>query len=525
MALTVKSPHSDWRLLQISPMDVKAVSLDALLTNLWLRILLGNRPWTRSGEGYRTIAELANKIEHQSLAFSGFDEGGIAEAWLRADLVKVRKRNKQSVFSVARPVHEYAVRIRNPREAIDSNASWLVYEMFRHFSPDVLEALKEFITIDIGSEPLDVDSYALALLGDDLSPDVPQRDEPSNLPAPLSTGQVKTFADDMNRLLAYRAVMPRAVLVEHIRRLVGLHLGLYMLRLFRIVVEVEQSSGSPPECPYCAGRSDDQSTCSHSADLIVDFGDDSRSDVARLAADSWEAQDDYMARYIRSHIALKKLDEYRHWIIDQGQDTLEPPTIVDLAAVAKTADRKEFDTFFTIRLQDLAVATNQDSELRRNEYRLLGRSAFRTYVDLLAHYSERSWVRYHRFLLDSLFGKNLADGLLRHPLGGNPRKRRPAMSASLLETLTLIAVVMPREEGFVARPIRVAELVRWLEGRYGLCIANPPDRLSRDAYVTRALATNVDRLKSRLRETGMFVDLSDAFLAQTVRPRYILASR
>jgi hypothetical protein len=33
---------------------------------------------------------------------------------------------------------------------------------------------------------------------------------------------------------------------------------------------------------------------------------------------------------------------------------------------------------------------------------------------------------------------------------------------------------------------------------------------------------NAQRLKARLRETGMFVDLSDAFLAQTVRPRYLL---
>jgi hypothetical protein len=71
----------------------------------------------------------------------------------------------------------------------------------------------------------------------------------------------------------------------------------------------------------------------------------------------------------------------------------------------------------------------------------------------------------------------------------------------------------------------VAELVRWLEHRYGLRISTPPDRLAQDAHVTRALAANVDRLKSRLRETGMFVDLSDAFLAQTVRPRYILAGQ
>jgi hypothetical protein len=34
------------------------------------------------------------------------------------------------------------------------------------------------------------------------------------------------------------------------------------------------------------------------------------------------------------------------------------------------------------------------------------------------------------------------------------------------------------------------------------------------------LASNVDRFRARLRETGLFTDLSDAFLNQLVRPRY-----
>jgi hypothetical protein len=32
-------------------------------------------------------------------------------------------------------------------------------------------------------------------------------------------------------------------------------------------------------------------------------------------------------------------------------------------------------------------------------------------------------------------------------------------------------------------------------------------------------ADNANRFRRRLRETGLFVDLSDAFLAQTIRPR------
>ena len=47
-----------------------------------------------------------------------------------------------------------------------------------------------------------------------------------------------------------------------------------------------------------------------------------------------------------------------------------------------------------------------------------------------------------------------------------------------------------------------------------------PAGLADDFETARMLATNVERFKVRLRETGLFRDLSDAFVAQLVRPRF-----
>jgi len=514
--MALKSPHKDWRIERVSAIDVKAVGLDQLLTNLWLRILLGNRPWTREGPAYRTVADLANLIEHQAAGFVGFHEGGIAEAWLRADLCKIPKR-KPTEFTVARPVHELAARIRNPKESGDSNASLVIYEWLRHCAPPVLAALAEFIRVDAKAETLDLDSFALALMGQELPPDVVKKDSPDALPPPLSIGQALVFAEDVTRLLAYRPVMPRAGLVEHLRRLVGFHLGLSMLRMMRIVVQIERTGGASEHCTYCSGADVIEPMCKHRLNLIVDCGDDARSDMSRLAEDCWLENEDMLARYVRSHIVLRKLLEFGKDMMGIKADA----QLEEIAALESTASPDRLDAYFVQRLGSLEEETGGDVTARREEYAALGRSSFRTYADLLAHYSGRRWVGYHRFLLDSLFGKNTGEGLLRQPLGGK-RRRRAVLSAGILETLCTIAVVTRVDESFVTRPVMVSDLVRSLEQRYGLLITSPPASGADDPAVTRAFAMNAQRLKARLRETGMFVDLSDAFLAQTVRPRYLL---
>ena len=198
----------------------------------------------------------------------------------------------------------------------------------------------------------------------------------------------------------------------------------------------------------------------------------------------------------------------------------------EIAAVEHVARSEHLDFDFDSRIDDLR-RSNAGSEDRirelEKEYLQLGLSSFRTYVNLLAYFSERRWLGYHRQLIDSVFTKNSANGALRQPLGG-PRRRRMALGTSLLETLTLIAVAEPNGSGFTTRPMRVQRLIDHLEERYDLLISRPPTRLTNDPHVLAILAGNSERLKARLREIGLFTDLSDAFLAQTIKPRFVLGA-
>jgi hypothetical protein len=527
--MALKGPHRDWRLPAISPIDVRAVDLDALLTRLWLRVLHRNQPLMPRPGAPTRVVELANDIERRTNdAFVGFsDEHGAAEAWLRADLVKTLRRTPDR-FTVARPVHSLATRIRSTdRQTDDSSASLAVYSWLEAVDRGLISELRSFIDVDVEQEPVDLATYALAKLGSQRDPDMPRKEQPATTKPPLCLGQAMNYADDLRRLLAYRSVMPRAALVDHVRRLTGFHLGLYLLRAFRIVTEAERGAGRAT-CASCVeGRPPRGGRCPHDLQLLVDCGEDARSPVAKLAEASWDEQEDLLARYVRSHLALKKLHEFAEYLKSNRSDEAVPnDTLGEIAAVERSVRDDLIDVYFDARIESVVEqSSGQDQGARVRElaadYRTIGLTPFRTYIALLAHFSERRWVSYHRYLLDSLFSKNSSEGLLRQPLGGR-RKRRAAMGPALLETLTLIAVVAGNRGDFFTRPLRVDELIGRLENRYGLRIATPPENIADDIDASRLLASNVDRFKSRLRETGLFTDLSDAFLAQLVRPRHTI---
>lgn len=521
--MTLKKPHNEWRLERINALDVKAVGLDQMLTQLWLRVLHGNKPITKMGGGFQAVVEVANEIERDSNhRFKDFAKHpGLAEAWLRADLLKTFKRDPNT-FSVARPLHSTAARLRNPKQDNDSYASLALYGWMKHFHPHLLERLRAFITVGADKEELDLASYALFLLAEELQEDQIRKQEPEQTFAPLCHAQPSALADDITRLLAYQGVMPRSALVDHLRRVMGLHLGLYLLRLFKIVAAVETDS-SEGYCSRCRNGTTPATMCGINLDLIVDCGEDARSPVAKLAEASWRRVEDDLARYVRSHISLKKLDEFAEAAKRYSGGPIPHETLMDLAAVEKHADPQRFDAFFEQRIESMEADAGSDSRFAelKEEYFGLGLSAFRVYVSLIAQASEKRWINYHRFLLDSLLGKNTGEGVLRQPLGGR-RRRRFALTASMLETLTLIAVVSENDGVFYTTHVPLHELVDHIEARYGLLISKPPREASWDPSAAAAMAQNSDRFKARLRETGLFVDLSDAFLAQTVRPRHQL---
>ena len=103
--------------------------------------------------------------------------------------------------------------------------------------------------------------------------------------------------------------------------------------------------------------------------------------------------------------------------------------------------------------------------------------------------------------------------------------RRFVLDSRLLEVLLQLAVLKQDQptDPFYTGELRIDDLLTWLRERYGLHI----DRLPHgDGFVTPsiddnvALRQNASAFTDRLREVGFYQDLSDAYVSQTVTPRY-----
>jgi len=127
-----------------------------------------------------------------------------------------------------------------------------------------------------------------------------------------------------------------------------------------------------------------------------------------------------------------------------------------------------------------------------------------------------------RFQKNSPFGT-----LVQGKSKANPRRWH--LGGRTLEVLVQLAVLKARDtptgREFETEPILVEDFLTWIERRYGFVIAPGATSAGRKPVSVdehRAFRENVRSFKDRLREIGFYDDLSDAYNAQTIRPRYEL---
>jgi hypothetical protein len=512
--MTLPAPHKNWKIDELPVPLTKFVGSDEMLTQLWLRVAYDNVQTASPEASRRYVAELASKIEGDHDQFRGFEPGsGIAETWLRADLVKTPKKQPDT-FIVARPVHLLATRLRNTRKEDDATASAIPYHWLAEHDPDALEWLRQWLTveeIDVNSLG-DLSTYALALLGSEEPEDVLLNKTRAGGGDFLCETRGRWYAEDVRSVLAYRHKLPRAVVIDHLRRITTLHIAIHLVELYTAVVEIYADPNVSCGCE--SGQ-----RCAWLPELVADCGEDQRSPQAVLAELSWEEFESTLAQYVRVHLELKRLQEFSSDRLNKKQ--LEANSIRGLARAKAKASTRDLAEWSRGRMTSLELHDKAFASLR-SEYEALGMSDFDQYVAMLANDGERRWFKYHRDLFDSVLGKNDRDGAMRQPLGGR-RRRRISLSAPLLESLVLAAMVRHDVDGRPqTRSLRVDQLTSRLATRYGLLIATPPLAHQNDPEAVRAMIANHTRFRTRLRQAGLFVDQSDAFLTQMIKPRITL---
>lgn len=527
-------------------LDPKAVDLDRVLVNLFLLMTTeGHRH-----AGYK-VDKAFERMDHHQATFEKVAGSPtvarhpeVVRAWLENDVFDLVNRGKATeIVASLRPLHLSAHKIRVAKHCRAYNTDDHMYAMLQYGDTQALKDLRAYL--DRGLTPndrridtsLDLDLETLAVLklvgplNDPKKSD--ERVAPLELPC---VGQGRVLCDDISRLLAYQDAVPRGVMIDYLKTVLGLHTALYVLRLSRQLTGWRRDGRAHSACLDCkvhGGQEKPFASCPYNDTFTftVDATGNPRSRMARLA------QESALGEYARLHDLIKSIFAYNQllrYARSQGQKPQDPREVFSILE----KPTEHFHAWWSVRLEDIRARneTGSDDEketLSAEEEAIFAMDlpAFEKFIELVTHARSRHHREYLTQLLDKLFQKNTDFGALAQSKA-KTNDRRWVFGGRLLEVFVQLAVLQWEERDgrkhFYSRPMLIEDFVAWVANRYGFVVADVSNGGGR-APVTvaehRAFRENVQGLKSQLREIGFFDDLSDAFNAQTIRPRYPIDQR
>jgi hypothetical protein len=520
--------------------DPKNIDLDRVLINLFILLRCNG---TRPAGGGRQKADAERVVYHlqtlsQMPGVTGFGEHQeVARGWLESDIFDlVNRGTEREAVSSLRPLHLDAHKVRITKHCRDYNVSDTIYSMLEAGERTTLDDLKAYLNRGHdahagrydGTSPLDLETLTVLKLVEQLDDLHPSNTKVAPYP-PTCVGQGRLLCDDVQRLLAYQDVTPRPVLIDYLKAILGLHVGLYILRQARqlsgwVADRKANPACAPSACPVNGGRRNPFDGCPYTLSLVVDMGADYKSRMAQLAQSSAAAEYARLTDLTRALFSINQLMRYAK--ANPGAKVSDTPQESLTFAASPTP---EFDAFFRVRLQQAKERNEgKDEAISPEEAAIINSDLqpFDAFIELVTHVRQKHHLKYLTELIDKLFQKNTTFGCVTQgKTATNPR--RWSLGGRLLEVFVQLSVLNWDEQSgrkrFYSEPILVDDFVRWIETRYGFIISAGDRAVTLDEH--RAYRDNVRSLKDRLREIGFYDDLSDAYNVQTIRPRYPIDQR
>jgi hypothetical protein len=548
--MAIKGRDQEFRLKKLSYIDFKPLNMDRVLTMLFPRLRFGGYGTRRPPRKHElTVGDFAREYLNDPKMFVGFaDHQDVVERWIETDLMDMVNRGRPNqAIAAPRPLHGNTYKFRNARHARDYGAAEHLYWMLYHARGGRGQVARDTLTrfffpgVDLHTDKYDpsasVDVETQALLHFDQQVTVDTRDsqEPERYP-PLCVGQVDLLADDTLRLLAYEPYIPRSVLVEYLKTLFAFHLGLYHLRMIKLLPALVRRRGADPicepkNCPVIPAEIQAHGSCPYRVYLLVDLANDLDGQMADLARHSADVHYRRIPNYVGAHYLVRKLDEFAEYLSKKVGKLSAPANgffaIGDLLRLLEPPYAGERDGYFKMRLagllEDTAGETREEIDPEVRRVTEMGLNDLEMFIEILLALRGPYHRRYITQFLDSVFKRGEA-GIMHQSKGS---ARRFSMGSLLLEVLLQIAVLRSSGAGFYTRELRIDGLLTFLQERYGIYIDRlPPGDGFGVASINdlTALRRNVESFKGRLREIGFFRDLSDAYITQTITPRYAIAA-
>ncbi|MCB9694489.1 MAG: hypothetical protein H6736_21985 [Alphaproteobacteria bacterium] len=534
---------------KVSYLDYKQLEMDRVLTALFARLAHNGFPSRLRRRAELSVEAFVDEFLEHPEWFTGFAQHReILERWVETHLMDVVNRGKANqAVAAPRPLHGFTYRFRNPKHSRDYGAAQQLYETLYHARKGAGQAAIEHLDRFFfqghdkvtgktdGGAILDVETQALLRLMEQVDDAADTRGGRDSFP-PVCIGAADLLAEDVKRLLFYERHIPRSVMVDYLKVLLAFHLALLHLRLFKILPHWVKKGPSPTcepsHCPMNPrSATDPHGDCPHRIGLFVDVAGQPDSAVATLAEQSADVHYRRIPAYVKAHFTLKKLDEFGESLVKTGKlhrPKGEDLTVADALQLLEPPHNAERAKFFGARvytlIQDSNGSTETDLDPELKAVIDLKLSDFDTYIEMIVALRGRFHRQYITECIDSLLMKNRPGALVAQGrTKGAPR--RFVLDSRLLEVLLQLAVLKQDTPTgpFYTGELRIEDLLTWLRERYGLHIDRLPrgDGFGAPSIQDRAaLRDNAAAFTQRLREVGFYRDLSDAYVTQTVTPRY-----
>jgi hypothetical protein len=524
-----------FRTNKVSYLDYKMVEMDRVLTHLFARLKHNGASSKLSAKGM-TVDLFKDEFldSRNEKYFKGFSQAPVTiEKWIQTHLVDLINRGKANeAVAAPRPLHGNTYLFRNPKNCRDYGASKQVYELLYHAKngQDAISRLKQFFFAGVDSSTgqydchsqVDVETQALLRLSDQVRSDAPDHSDLQDRFAPLNQQAADILAEDIIKLLTYRQYIPRSVMVEYIKNLLAFHLALYQLKLFKLLPALAKSKGRNLE------ESEKQQTA-----IFVDLTNGTNKLSQQMAEQSALLHYKRIPAFIKAYFGVKKLDEFAEYLSKKGKlsgsKSVKKMPVTELFKLLESPLEQAREQFFGQRnagILDVSVSSANESEEIPPEIHAitqLGLPEYETYIEMLLFVQGNAIRSGLVTNLDSFMLKNKPGALLEQN-NGIDGGRRFCLDGRLLEVMLQLAVLTKGGDlGFHTKELRVDELLTFLKSRYGIHIDSLPDTdifCDQSIDVNSALRDNLAGFKRRLREIGFYRDLSDAYVTQTVTPRY-----
>ncbi|MFC8423672.1 hypothetical protein ACFUN7_22835 [Streptomyces sp. NPDC057236] len=543
----------------VSHLEYKRVEMDRVLTGFLMRVNHNGLPSKMVQRKELSVDAFVKEFtkEQHTAKFPGFAEhSDIARRWIETQLLDMVNRGRPSqAVAGLRPLHGLTYKFRNYYHSRAYGADAQLYQMLRHArggqGQAALEQLRRFFFTGLGSasrgrpdssaDPrIDVETQAVLHLNSQVTQDAAQQVRGWYDAPPLCVGQADLLADDVLRLMSLKDLLPRVTLVEYLKILCALHLALGQLKAMKLLPHIVARGGADPacgpdNCPATATAADPLAGCPFRAGLFADAAGIPGSAAATLAEQSAAAWHRRIPDFVRAGYVVRKLDDFADHL-GSSEEATRPvrgrATIGELLRFGTDAYLERRERFFAARLESILVETpkkEQPEEVRPLLEASMGLGAFEQYIELLMAYRGRYHHKYLIETIDSLLLKNRPGALIAQPHRG---QRRFVLDSALLEVLVQVALLRPNPRGTRSRfthhtvSLRLDEFTDLLRTRYGLHIDRLP---AGDGFAVTgpeeeaALRANTEAFTRKLRETGFYDDLSDAYVTQVITPRFVIA--